>query len=201
MIDHDARDMNDNEQDDAFVRGVADTLRAAEPARPDLTERVMHLVHFDVRRSRAVARGWWTRRRTIHISYSAITAVAATVVIAVAGAIVGRTLWRPPNAAQTVASATARTDTVRIVRFVLHAPSASSVALVGDFNDWQRGATPLRPAGAAGVWAVSLPLPPGLHQYAFIVDGTRWTPDPATSTTVTDDFGTTTSVIAVGDAT
>jgi len=201
MIDHDARDMNDNEQDDAFVRGVADTLRAAEPARPDLTERVMHLVHFDVRRSRAVARGWWTRRRTIHISYSAVTVVAAAVVIAVAGAIVGRTLWRPPNAAQTVASATARTDTVRIVRFVLHAPSASSVALVGDFNDWQRGATPLRPAGAAGVWAVSLPLPPGLHQYAFIVDGTRWTPDPATSTTVTDDFGTTTSVIAVGDAT
>jgi len=201
MIDHDARDMNDNEQDDAFVRGVADTLRAAEPARPDLTERVMHLVHFDVRRSRAVARGWWTRRRTIHISYSAVTAVAAAVVIAVAGAIVGRTLWRPPNAAQTVASATARTDTVRIVRFVLHAPSASSVALVGDFNDWQRGATPLRPAGASGVWAVSLPLPPGLHQYAFIVDGTRWTPDPATSTTVTDDFGTTTSVIAVGDAT
>jgi len=201
MIDHDARDMNDNEQDDAFVRGVADTLRATEPARPDLTERVMHLVHFDVRRSRAVARGWWTRRRTIHISYSAVTAVAAGVVIAVAGAIVGRTLWRPPNAAQTVASATARTDTVRIVRFVLHAPSASSVALVGDFNDWQRGATPLRPAGAAGVWAVSLPLPPGLHQYAFIVDGTRWTPDPATSTTVTDDFGTTTSVIAVGDAT
>lgn len=200
MIDHDDRDMNDNEQDDAFVRGVADTLRAAEPARPDLTERVMHLVHFDVRRSRAATRGWWTRRRTIHISYSAITAVAAAVVIAVAGAIVGRALSRRPNAAQTVASATASTDTVHIVRFVLHAPSASSVALVGDFNDWQRGATPLRQAGAAGVWAVSLPLPRGTHQYAFIVDGTRWTPDPATSTTVTDDFGTTTSVIAVGDA-
>ena len=201
MIDQPDRDMADGEHDDAFVRGVADALRAAEPARPDLTERVMHLVHFDERRSRSVARGWWTRRRTIHISYSAVTAVAAAVILGVAGALAGRALSGPPNAAHTVASATARTDTVHIVRFVLMAPSASSVSLVGDFNDWQRGATPLRPAGAAGVWAVSVPLPRGLHQYAFIVDGTRWTPDPATSTTVTDDFGTTTSVIAVGDAT
>ncbi|HEX6815801.1 MAG TPA: isoamylase early set domain-containing protein [Gemmatimonadaceae bacterium] len=201
MIDHDDRDMTGGEHDDAFVRGVADALRAAEPARPDLTERVMHLVHFDERRARTVARGWWTRRRTIHVSYSVVGAMAAAVMLSVAGALVGRALSRSPNAARTVASATARTDTVRIVRFVLVAPSASSVALVGDFNDWQRGATPLRPTGAAGVWAVSLPLPRGLHQYAFIVDGTRWTPDPATSTTVTDDFGTTTSVIAVGDAT
>ena len=200
MIDHDHRDMNDGEHDDAFVRGVADALRAAEPARPDLTERVMHLVQFGERRSRAEARGWWTRRRTIHVSYSAVSAIAAALIVAVAGVLVGRAVTQKPNAARTVASTTARADTVRIVRFVLLAPSASSVSLVGDFNNWQRGATPLRSAGAAGMWAVSLPLPRGLHQYAFIVDGTRWTPDPATSTTVTDDFGTTTSVIAVGDA-
>ncbi|HEX6809122.1 MAG TPA: isoamylase early set domain-containing protein [Gemmatimonadaceae bacterium] len=201
MIDRDDRRTTDVDPDDAFARGVADTLRAAEPARPDLTERVMHLVHFDERRSRAVARGWWTRRRTIHLSYSAVGAIAAAFMLAVAGVIVGRITSLPPNAERTVASAPAKADTVRIVRFVLLAPSASSVSLVGDFNDWQRTATPLRPAGAPGMWAVSLPVPRGLHQYAFIVDGTRWTPDPATSTTVTDDFGTTTSVIAVGDAT
>ncbi|HEV2181809.1 MAG TPA: hypothetical protein VGR59_15885, partial [Gemmatimonadaceae bacterium] len=139
MIDQPDRDMADGEHDDAFVRGVADALRAAEPARPDLTERVMHLVHFDERRSRSVARGWWTRRRTIHISYSVVSAVAAAVILGVAGALAGRALSRPPNAAHTEASATARTDTVHIVRFVLMAPSASSVSLVGDFNDWQRG--------------------------------------------------------------
>jgi len=130
-----------------------------------------------------------------------LSAVAAALIVAVAGAIVGRSIATSPNATPTVASASAKSDTVRIVRFVLLAPSASSVSLVGDFNDWQRNATPLRPAGARGVWSVSVPLPRGTHQYAFIVDGTRWTPDPATSTTVTDDFGTTTSVIAVGDAT
>jgi len=201
MTDHDDRGVNETERDDAFVRGVADALRAAEPARPDLTERVMHLVQFSERRSRETARGWWTRRRTIHLSYSALSAVAAALIVAVAGAIVGRSIATSPNATRTVASASAKADTVRIVRFVLLAPSASSVSLVGDFNDWQRNATPLRPAGARGVWSVSVPLPRGTHQYAFIVDGTRWTPDPATSTTVTDDFGTTTSVIAVGDAT
>ncbi len=200
MIDHTDRDTPNGERDDAFARGVADALRAAEPARPDLTERVMHLVHFE-RRSRAATRGWWTRRRTFHLSYAAVGAIAAAFVLAVAGVIVGRSTSSPPNAERTVASAPAKADTVRIVRFVLLAPSASSVSLVGDFNDWQRTATPLRPAGAPGMWAVSLPVPRGLHQYAFIVDGTRWTPDPATSTTVTDDFGTTTSVIAVGDAT
>lgn len=201
MTDRENRDLNEADRDDAFIRGVADTLRSAEPARPDLTERVMHLVHFDERRSRTAARGWWTRRRTIHLSFSAVGAIAAALVIAVAGAIVGRAVSRSRVDARTLASAPVKADTVHIVRFVLLAPSASSVSIVGDFNDWQRGATPLRPAGAAGVWAVSLPLPRGLHQYAFIVDGTRWTPDPATSTTVTDDFGTTTSVIAVGDAT
>jgi hypothetical protein len=198
MIDD--RDMNDGEHDDGFVRGVADALRSAEPARPDLTERVMHLVHFDERRSRSISHGWWTRRRTIHLSFSAVSAVAAALVIAVAGAVVGR-VSGSRNAVRTVASVPMKADTVRIVRFVLLAPSASTVSIVGDFNDWQRGTTMLRSAGAAGVWSVSLSLPRGLHQYAFIVDGTRWIPDPATSTTVTDDFGTTTSVIAVGDAT
>ena len=201
MTDRENRDVNEGDQDDAFIRGVADALRSAEPARPDLTERVMHLVHFDARRSHSAARGWWTRRRTIHLSFSAVGAIVAALVIAVVGAIVGRAVSRSGVDARTLASAPVKADTVHIVRFVLLAPSASSVSIVGDFNDWQRGATPLRPAGAAGVWAVSLPLPRGLHQYAFIVDGTRWTPDPATSTTVTDDFGTTTSVIAVGDAT
>jgi len=201
MIDQGDHDMNNGEQDDAFIRGVADALRSAEPARPDLTDRVMQLVHFAERRSRAIPHGWWTRRRTINLSFSAVSAVAAALMIAVAGAMAGRAVSRSPNAVRTVASAPTKADTVRIVRFVFLAPSASTVSIVGDFNNWQRSATPLHAAGAAGVWSVSLSLPRGLHQYAFIVDGTRWIPDPATSTTVTDDFGTTTSVIAVGDAT
>jgi hypothetical protein len=40
----------------------------------------------------------------------------------------------------------------------------------------------------------------GSHQYAFVIDGTKWVADPAAGTSVTDDFGTTTSVLTVGGA-
>ena len=72
--------------------------------------------------------------------------------------------------------------------------------MVGDFNNWDRTATPLRRMGSSGTWGVTVPLLPGPHQYAFVVDGTAWTPDPASTTTVSDDFGTLTSLIAVGGA-
>jgi 1,4-alpha-glucan branching enzyme len=113
----------------------------------------------------------------------------------------------PPDGTAAIAAATApspltgaRRDTVHVVRFVFLAPHASSVVMVGDFNNWDRGLTQLRRVGVEGAWTVSVSLPPGLHQYAFIVDGTEWTPDPAASTTVSDEFKTTTSLIDVGGA-
>jgi 1,4-alpha-glucan branching enzyme len=91
-----------------------------------------------------------------------------------------------------------RHDTVHVVRFVLVAPTARHVALVGDFNDWDRTATRLRQTGSDGVWTASISLPPGRHQYAFIVDDTQWRVDPAATLSVDDEFGTTTSIISVG---
>jgi 1,4-alpha-glucan branching enzyme len=72
------------------------------------------------------------------------------------------------------------------------------VALVADFNDWNRAATPLRPTRAGGAWSVSVALPPGRHEYAFIVNGRTWAADPSTPLTVHDDFGTTSSILTVG---
>lgn len=88
-----------------------------------------------------------------------------------------------------------RTDTVFVTRFMLVAPDARQVSLVGDFNDWQHAATPLRKQN--GVWTVSMDLPPGRYNYAFLVDGERWTPDPAAPRNVGDDFGRPSSVITV----
>jgi 1,4-alpha-glucan branching enzyme len=90
-------------------------------------------------------------------------------------------------------------DTVHVVRFILVAPSAASVALVGDFNNWDRTATRLTPAGTGGLWTASVALPPGRHEYAFIVNGSQWMADPAAATTVEDDFGTTSSIITIGE--
>src|SRR6266550_1915659 len=67
------------------------------------------------------------------------------------------------------------------VRFVLVAPDAKQVSLAGTFNRWDPQATPLVRVGATGVWTATLTLPAGQHQYAFVVDGARWVPDPSAS--------------------
>jgi Glycogen recognition site of AMP-activated protein kinase len=85
---------------------------------------------------------------------------------------------------------------LRSVEFVLRTAADSTVALVGDFNDWDPHATPLRPASDS-VWSVVVPLRPGRYRYTFVVDGTRWSRDPAAPRALEDDFGTPTSVITV----
>jgi len=74
------------------------------------------------------------------------------------------------------------------VRFVMFAPDAQQVALAGTFNQWDPAATPLVRTGSPGVWAATLTLPTGQHQYAFVVDGARWVLDPA-APAVDDGFG------------
>ena len=95
------------------------------------------------------------------------------------------------------AAATTAASPTRVVQFVLAAPTASRVTLVGDFNDWDTGATPMRFDRATGRWTVSVPLPSGRHVYAFVVDGDQWTPDPVAPRAANDGFGTPNSVLVV----
>jgi hypothetical protein len=62
------------------------------------------------------------------------------------------------------------------VVFRLDAPDAREVSLVGSFNDWQEGATPMRRA-RCGVWSAAVPLESGRWPYLFAVDG-DWIRDP-----------------------
>jgi 1,4-alpha-glucan branching enzyme len=102
-----------------------------------------------------------------------------------------------PIRRETAASSRAlATDSV-VVRFVLYAPGARAVSVAGSFNQWDRGATPLVPAGRSGVWATTVTLAPGQHQYAFVVDGRQWVVDPG-APAVDDGFGRRNSVITVG---
>jgi hypothetical protein len=105
----------------------------------------------------------------------------------------------PPSATPAAtprAVARVRRDTVYMVRFVLADADAHTVSLVGDFNDWEKRATPLRSA-KPGVWTAQVTLPPGRHEYAYVVDGQRWIADPAADN-VADDFDTPSSVVTVG---
>jgi Glycogen recognition site of AMP-activated protein kinase len=83
-------------------------------------------------------------------------------------------------------------------QFVLDAPRASQVALVGDFNAWDAADTPLMRDPASGIWTVTVRLVPGRHTYAFMVDGATWTLDPRAPSAQDPDFGTPSSVVLVG---
>ncbi len=83
--------------------------------------------------------------------------------------------------------------------FVFRAPGASRVALVGDFNGWDPEATPLRRAALGDAWTAEVPLPRGLHVYAFVIDGREWTPDPSAPLTPASSYGRRNSVVVVGE--
>jgi len=55
------------------------------------------------------------------------------------------------------------------VRFRM--PGARSLAIAGDWNDWQP--VPLRSAGR-DLWEGVLSVPPGTHRFTLLVDGTEW---------------------------
>ena len=60
--------------------------------------------------------------------------------------------------------------TLRGINFVCLAPQAQTVTLVGDFNQWNTTAHPMKrmPDGA---WLLLVELPHGHHRYGFLVDG------------------------------
>jgi hypothetical protein len=81
------------------------------------------------------------------------------------------------------------------VQFVFVAGDADRVALVGDFNDWDRDATPMT-RSRGGVWSVTIPLETGRFAYAFLVDGAEWRADPS-GVPAHGDFGRPSSVVFV----
>jgi hypothetical protein len=82
------------------------------------------------------------------------------------------------------------------MKFVLDAPRAGHVSLVGDFNGWDKSITPMT-RSSDGTWTVSLALVPGRHVYAFVLDGRRWVPDPTALVAPDDGFGARNSIVLV----
>jgi hypothetical protein len=80
------------------------------------------------------------------------------------------------------------------VQFRLDAPGATNVRLAGSFTEWEPEYT-LHEA-APGVWAILVPLRPGVHDYSFVIDEGEWRPDPV-APQVDDGFGGRNSRVAV----
>ncbi len=190
-------------ESDEVIERVAMTLRReAVAVSPDFDARVMQQVREESRQVAApgVWR-WMTRSRTVRVSPLAGLAVAAGVAGVVALAAREGTVDVPAGAPAPVAIPAASVPNQQMMQFVFVNDSASKVAIVGDFNDWDEGVSPLRRVSDKGVWTITIPLAPGRYQYTFVVDGTTWVPDPGAPRTLEDDFGRPNSVITVGDAT
>jgi len=179
------------------LRLVAAVDRAPVALSPALEQRVMAAVRRHAASPVHRAWQWLNTPRDVELRlrvrpwtvWAGALAAAAAVAL-----LLGRPAPAPEPGPGTQAHG-ATHDSV-LVRFVLYAPGARRVAVAGTFNQWDRGAAPLVPAGTSGVWTTTLALPVGQHQYAFVVDGARWVVDPG-APAVDDGFGRRNSVIAV----
>jgi len=171
----------------------------ARPA-PDVTPAVMRQIeNVDARPMHQASQRWsgrmmrtlWAPRRvTFHIR-PAYALLAAAVVFAILIAPL-----RPARDQVTVATAELATQKV-LVQFRLQSADAADVRLAGSFTNW-RPAYELHQT-APGMWTITLPLSPGVHDYAFVIDGKRWVTDPFAQA-VQDGFGGTNSRLTlVGD--
>lgn len=100
----------------------------------------------------------------------------------------------PPPAVQLVSERFPALEEQEITFMVL-APEAMEVSVVGCFNGWRPNATPLNNTGA-GEWAVRLMLRSGQYEYRFVVDG-GWSEDPRDSQHVANPFGEFNSLLVV----
>ena len=178
---------NERADADAVARAVSETRAFIESQpSPDVTAAVMHRVsqmpHAQAVRNPGifanVMRFLWTPRQiSIRPAYGFAT-TGALLALLVVGLGTPRTMVRGPEAAPRL-----------FVQFRLET-EAMNVRLAGSFTDWAP-AYELHQM-SPGVWTIAVPLPAGVHDYAFIVDGQRWVADPY-APGVDDGFGGTNS--------
>jgi chromosome partitioning protein len=82
------------------------------------------------------------------------------------------------------------------VVFVTLYPRAQSVAIAGDFNNWQPASTQMQRVGDSGVWQARVKLPSGLYRYRLVVDG-QWQQDPYNERSEMNPYGDYNSVLEV----
>lgn len=190
--------------EDPWVDWIAAEARRPVALGPAARDRLLAAVRAEPLPTRQ-ARPWrrLLERRTFALSpLASIAAAAGLVGVGVlAGALIHRdgTLAGPPKEVVENTRLPVH-DTIRVVKFVLVAPQAKEVALVGDFNRWDASATPMTRTPTGGTWSVTLPVTPGRHLYAFVVDGTQWLADPTAPLAPEDGFGAANSVLLVGES-
>lgn len=203
--------MTDEMRDDAVIQAAVAELRKTEAVDATVIARVVHAAvdarDDDVRVSRD---GGGIGRRTRIAAVALLTAAAG-----VAGFMLRGASTRPGapavNAPASVAAAAPNAptqlqpvsasdlDAMAVpTQFVFENRGAHHVALVGDFNGWSPSATPMARSNGSSLWAITIPVPPGRHLYAFMVDDSVFTLDPRKPAATDKDIGARASVVIVG---
>jgi hypothetical protein len=134
-----------------------------------------------------------------------VVAAAGLVAAAAIGGFVirGMTAREPVRVAATTSLTPAALSAERAVvpiveQFVFKAPRAKHVAVIGDFNRWDASAAPMTRSADGELWSASLPIMPGRHVYAFMVDDSLLVLDPRAPKSRDPDLGAEGSVRIVG---
>jgi hypothetical protein len=205
-------DHHDREADDAISR-LSNALRQSVPLREEWRRAVLQTIDAlpaqDRRHTGNITESIpWIRRRW---NISPAAGIAAALCFAAVGAGAGAMFLRPDPgwppaeiarsghasgmAAGAQLSPGGDATGATSVRFVIVAPHASRVALVGDFNGWSPTAMPMQRSNG-DAWVRDVELEPGRHAYAFMVDG-EFQIDPSAPRAAEDDFGIPSSALVV----
>lgn len=184
-------------------QAIANILSAVAQRKTSRMDRLRGAIAFTVDQ-------WWYATAPLARG-GAIAAVALTIGFVSRGLVMSDSVQAPVVQVATTPSTDSNGATVQLVegssdaaalpvpvQFVLDArdaANASSVSVVGDFNDWDVAATSMTLEN--GAWSVSLPVTQGRHVYAFVINGTRWLADPRAPRATDNDFGRPGSVLLV----
>lgn len=195
--------MSEQERLDPYVQWIAAEAKRSVAMDPAVRQRLLEAIRAEPVPRRSPALAWLFEPRRFALPPLATAALAAGLVGI--GVITGMSVHRDSRqsterALPVVAGNPQLPDSLasRTIKFVLVAPQAARVSLVGDFNGWDASATPMQAQGENGIWTVFVPLRPGLHTYSFVVDGAHFVADPTAPIAPDDGFGHRNSVVLVG---
>ncbi len=163
--------------------GLLEEVRATSAAGAPLGFDARVLSALDAEHQSAWQRGmgWLFRPRLVTVRPAAVAAAAVAVVF------LGFLGLREDGATA---------DSLVYVQFVVDAPTAETVHLVGDFTEWRPNVA-LEDEDGDGVWSGRVPLRPGVHEYMFVIDGADWVTDPNAAGYQDDGFGQRNAIVAV----
>lgn len=187
---------------DPSMQEIAAEARRPVAIDPAARRRLLEALKAEPAPQRPGVLAWLMEPRRFALPPLATAALAAGLVGigVIAGTAIHRDGRGPTEQPRAGAAGSQLPDSLapHVIKFVLIAPKAARVSVVGDFNGWSTSANPMKEQRADGTWTVFVPLKPGLHVYSFVVDGTHFVADPTAPIAPDDGYGQKSSVVLVG---